>query len=185
MPGAAAVTSMVSGIQVGFKRSIPAVIGLKTGILLHLILVNTGVGALIATSETLFNLLKWLGVLFLFYLGIMKWNETSEITSDCFQNPCNYQILTSSLLVNLVNPKVIIFQIAFLPQFIDLNYALLPQYLIIGTTQLIVDFLVMLSYAGFASKIIPLITRQQNRQNQIFGCLYIFCGALLSTISRR
>ncbi len=89
-------------------------------------------------------------------------------------------------LVNVSNPKALVFMLAVLPQFIDPHAPLLPQYLTITVTMISVDLLVMAGYTGLASRVLRLMRtpRQQKRLNRTFAGLFIGAATFLATLRR-
>ena len=184
-PGAGAVNTMATAIRSGLIKTLPSIMGLQVALILFLIVVAAGLGAILAASETLFTMIKWVGAIYLIFLGIMKWREVAqELSSGSPSNISQRKSFASAILVNLTNPKAIVFQAAFLPQFIDPALTLWPQYLIMGVTMVIVDSLVMVGYASFALKLMPIMRKYGKLQNRLFGSLFIACGGLLAASQR-
>ena len=145
-----------------------------------------GLGVLLATSAALFTLLKWVGAAYLIYLGIKLWRtplaaaempETAPIKSG--------RMLAHTSLVTALNPKSIVFFVAFLPQFIDPARPLLGQFIVMEATFLVLATLNAAAYAGLATSARRLIRRPavQRTVNRIGGSLLI--GAGLLTVSLR
>ena len=178
-PGAGAVNTMSTAIKCGFVRTLPSIMGLQVGLIIYLVIVAAGLGAVLAASEQAFNLIKWFGAAYLIYLGIMKWRETG-LTATSSNNQSRRRSFASAVVVNLTNPKAIVFLAAFLPQFVDPEFSLWPQYLIMGVTMVFIDILVMLGYSSLALKITPLLTRHEKLQSRVFGSMFIACGGLLA-----
>ncbi|WOG27874.1 homoserine/homoserine lactone efflux protein [Endozoicomonas sp. 8E] len=184
-PGAGAVNTMANAIRSGLIRTLPSIMGLQVALIIFLVVVAAGLGAILAASETLFTLIKWTGALYLIFLGIMKWREAPNGFSVESQTRTNKKkSFASAILVNLTNPKAIVFQAAFLPQFIDPALTIWPQYLVMGITMVMVDSLVMLGYASFALKLMPFLKKYGKLQNRLFGSMFITCGGLLAASQR-
>ncbi|WP_062264263.1 homoserine/homoserine lactone efflux protein [Endozoicomonas arenosclerae] len=184
-PGAGAVNTMATAIRSGLVRTLPSIMGLQVALIIFLIIVAAGLGAILAASETLFTLIKWLGAVYLIFLGVMKWREApQELSSDNQTAISKRKSFASAILVNLTNPKAIVFQAAFLPQFVDPSQTLWSQYLIMGMTMVIVDSLVMVGYASFALKLMPILKKYGRLQNRLFGSMFVACGGLLAVSQR-
>jgi len=185
-PGPGAVLSMSTGIRNGYWSALSAILGLQVAILIHLVIVAVGFGALIATSETAFAVVKFLGAAYLVWLGIQKW-RTAPRPGDADPVPVQRGgLFVQGLLVNLTNPKAIIFIGALVPQFIDPGALQLPQYLLIAVTLCLTDIFVMSAYALAARRLgrwfrDPVAMRLQNR---LFGGMFITAGTLLAFASR-
>ncbi|WP_439860533.1 LysE family transporter [Pseudomonas sp. MBLB4136] len=188
-PGAGAIASMSSGLQYGFWRGYWTALGLQLGLALQIAIVAAGVGAILATSALAFSLIKWFGVLYLVYLGYRQWQALpADLATAPEQRPIGrpLTLVLRGFLVNISNPKAIIFMLAVLPQFLDPQAPLLAQYLLMGVTMICVDLLVMAGYTGLASRVLRLLRtpRQQRLMNRSFGALFVGAAALLATVRR-
>jgi homoserine/homoserine lactone efflux protein len=187
-PGAGAIASMSSGLRHGFRRGYWNVIGLQLGLALQIAVVAAGVGALLTTSALAFSVIKWFGVGYLVYLAWRQWrsapSEMTATTSQASGRPS--ALLVRGFLVNASNPKAIVFMLAVLPQFVDPHLALLPQYLLMGTTMITIDLLVMAGYTGLAITLLRYLRtpRQQRLVNRTFASLFIAAAALLTLVHR-
>ena len=185
-PGPGAVISMSTGMRHGYRAALTAILGLQAAILLHLLIVACGLGALLATSDEAFVLVKFLGAAYLVWLGIQKWRGP-VLPVDAGAPPVRGRSLfLQGLLVNLTNPKAIIFIAALVPQFVVPAQPQAPQFLLIAATLCLTDIAVMSAYALSAVRLgrwlhDPLLIRLQNRG---FGGLFVSAGALLAASSR-
>jgi homoserine/homoserine lactone efflux protein len=188
-PGAGAVYAMSSGLTHGFRRGYVATMGLILGIWTLLLIVALGVGALLASSSVAFQVIKWFGVAYLLYLGIAQWRAPAQaVTAERLNDVFNWQALVfKGWVINTSNPKGILFMLAVVPQFMNPNAPLVPQYLIIGATLAFTDLVVMAGYTLLAAKVLRLL--KSNRQvlilNRVFGTLFIGAAALLATFKRQ
>ncbi|MEO4048442.1 LysE family transporter [Pseudomonas sp. CAU 1711] len=188
-PGAGAVASMSAGLQYGFWRGYWNALGLQLALLLQIAVVAAGLGAVLATSELAFNLIKWFGVAYLVYLGWKQWVATpGEIAAGDGERPLGrpLTLVLRGFLVNASNPKAIIFILAVLPQFLDPRGPLLVQYLLMAATMVAVDLIVMAGYTGLAARVLRALRQphQQRLLNRTFGGLFIAAAALLATVRR-
>lgn len=188
-PGAGAIASMSSGLQYGFWRGYWNALGLQLALILQIAIIAAGLGAVLATSATAFTLIKWFGVAYLVYLGIKQWRALpSDLSDDATPRPIGkpLSLVFRGFLVNISNPKALVFMLAILPQFIDPNAPLLAQYLIIGATMVAVDLTVMAGYTGLASKVLRALKtpKQQRRMNRTFAGLFVSAAAFLATLHR-
>jgi homoserine/homoserine lactone efflux protein len=159
---------------------------LQVAILVHLVIVAIGFGALIATSETAFSVMKLIGAGYLIWLGIQKW-RAPPIPVDVDRLPVQRAgLFIQGLLVNLTNPKAVIFFGALVPQFIDPGRVQLQQYLLIAATLCATDILVMSAYALTGRQLGRWLhdPRTIRAQNRVFGGLFVAAGALLAFSSR-
>jgi len=184
-PGPGAVLSMSTGMRHGYRAAFIAILGLQAALLIQLAVVALGFGALLATSESAFTLLKMCGAAYLVWLGIQRWRAPPEqLVTD--QPRSGRGLFMQGLLVNLGNPKAIIFIGALVPQFIMPAAPLLPQYAAIAATLCLTDMVVMSCYALAALHLggwlrNPSALRLQNR---LFGGLFVSAGAALALSAR-
>lgn len=188
-PGAGAIASMSSGLRYGFGRGYWNALGLQFGLALQIAVVAAGVGAILAASATAFTVIKWFGVFYLLYLAARQWRAPPMEMQDAATptvGGSRLGLVTRGFLVNVSNPKALVFMLAVLPQFIDPHAALLMQYLIIGATMVTVDLIVMAGYTGLASKVLRLLRspRQQQRLNRTFAGLFVGAATFLATLRR-
>ncbi|WP_060990074.1 homoserine/homoserine lactone efflux protein [Photobacterium leiognathi] len=182
-PGSGTVNSISNGMVYGWRKSLASIIGLQLGMAVHIILVGVGLGAIVAGSELAFTVIKWLGAVYLVWLGIQKWREKSALSlAERDTTVSAATLFKRAIFVNLTNPKTIVFLVALFPQFINPLVPQLPQLLILGITTLVVDGCVMLFYVLLASRFTRYIrsTTVMTRLNRLFGSMFIGCGALLA-----
>ncbi|WP_163831812.1 homoserine/homoserine lactone efflux protein [Spartinivicinus ruber] len=190
-PGAGAVNTISNAMNHGFKVSLISNLGLQFGNVIVITLVGVGLGAVLAQSETLFLWIKWFGVLYLIYLGIQKFREVStqkQTTSNSSCIPKNYWVLFfQSLLVNVTNPKSIVFLVALFPQFIDPDLPQGIQVFILGSTSVLVDLVVMIGYGLLAARLAQYVhsERHMKIQNRVFGSMFIGAGSLLALAGQK
>lgn len=187
-PGPGAVISMSTGMRHGYWAALTAILGLQAAILLHLLIVALGLGALLAASETAFALVKFIGAAYLVWLGIQRWRAPplpADATPDATP-VLSKSLFLQGLMVNLTNPKAIVFIGALVPQFVDPVKAQVGQYLLIAVTLCLTDMFVMSCYALAASRLGGWMRDPAaiGSQNRLFGGLFISAGAILAVSSR-
>ncbi|KJG36484.1 homoserine transporter [Photobacterium angustum] len=187
IPGAGAISTMSNTIKHGFKSTLINNLGLQTGNLINIIIVGAGLGALLAKSETAFSVIKWIGVIYLIYLGYQKFREAGEISLNQDNNVSTsyMKLFSKAIIVNITNPKSIMFLVALLPQFLTASGSHWYQLAVLGTTMIVVDLLIMIGYSLLATRLMRIVkdARHMKLQNQIFGSLFIGAGALLGLSS--
>jgi threonine/homoserine/homoserine lactone efflux protein len=120
VPGTGVVFSVSTGILQGRRASVYAALGCTLGIVPHLLASVLGLAALMHASAIAFEILKYAGVAYLFYLAYATWKDRSAMVVDAASRPAApLTIVVKAILLNLLNPKLTIFFLAFLPQFID------------------------------------------------------------------
>lgn len=185
-PGAGTIASMSSGLNYGFRHGYSNAIGLQLALALQILIVAAGVGVLFATTSWAFLVVKWFGVIYLLYLAYKQW--TAPIQDIEIKQETTYKsrrsLMLNGFVVNISNPKAIVFLLAVLPQFLDLNRPQWPQYAIMAFTMITIDLIVMAGYTGLAAKVLRLLRspKQQKYLNRSFAIMFAVAALLLSSI---
>ncbi len=183
-PGSGAINTMSTAISQGYRGAAASIAGQQVGLVIHIVLVGIGLGALLSQSLLAFDILKWLGAAYLIWLGIQQWRAAGSLDLHTLAGTLpRRQLFRRAVLVNLTNPKSIVFLAALFPQFIVPHQPQAAQYLILGVTTVAVDIVVMLGYATLATRIAVWLKgpRQIRLLNRLFGSLFMLVGALLAT----
>ncbi|KEA65548.1 Homoserine/homoserine lactone efflux protein [Marinobacterium lacunae] len=182
-PGAGAATAMSYGLNHGVRGAAPAVAGLIAGYGTQLLIVAVGLGSLVAASPALFVGIKWVGAGYLIWLGISLWRSKGALAAGTGTRKRLRQRFISAYLVNITNPKGMVFLVALVPQFMDPALPQGPQLLVIAATLLFVDWSVMTGYSGLASRLRALMQSPKavRLQNRLSGSALIVAGLVLST----
>ena len=186
-PGAGAINTMSNALAEGWRRSIWGVIGQQLALIVHVVIVAAGVGLIVSRSPVLFDIIRYAGAAYLAYLGLRlifaRVRDSSEATTDAPRLPeSHWSMIRRGFWVNLLNPKAIVFFLAFIPQFIRLDQPALPQYLILIVTVIVIDVLVMWGFFATAARPFQRVTRTARGQrilNSVFGGLFLAVAALL------
>lgn len=185
-PGAGAIASMSSGLNYGFKHGYWNAFGLQLALLLQIAIVAAGAGVLFATQPWAFLLVKWFGVAYLLYLAYLQWKApVQQINIQVEQpNKSRAKLVLHGFLVNMSNPKAIVFLLAVLPQFVDLSKPQWIQYVVMAITMISIDLMVMAGYTGLAAKVLRLLKspKQQKVMNRSFAVLFACAAGLLSLV---
>ena len=133
IPGTGVIYTVSTGLTQGKKASLYVALGCTLGIVPHLLATILGLAALMHTSAVAFQILKWAGVVYLFYVAWGTWRDKSAFQLD--DNPSRTHalgLIIKAILMNVLNPKLTIFFLAFLPQFIPTNstHVLAPMLLL-------------------------------------------------------
>lgn len=183
-PGSGAINTMSTGISHGYRGATASIAGLQLGLSLHIVLVGIGLGALFSQSLLAFEILKWAGAAYLVWLGIQQWRSAGALDLHAVAKAMpRRRLFKRAVLVNLTNPKSIVFLAALFPQFILPHQPQAMQYLVLGVTTVVVDIIVMIGYAALATRIAAWIKgpKQMKRLNRTFGGLFMAVGALLAS----
>lgn len=127
-PGADMMFCLAQGLRRGPRAAWAASAGISAGSLVHAIVAGLGLAAIIAAHPGLLNVIRWIGVAYLIWLAVKSLRATRSKIPDT----APAHAFREGLMVNLTNPKVILFVLAFIPQFIDPARPVLPQFLIFG-----------------------------------------------------
>lgn len=137
-PGPNMLHVMTRSVRVGFRRSIAAMAGCLTALVLALAISAAGLGAVLKASPMVFDVLRYAGVAYLVYLGIKAWrggDAPIDVGSTTALVPSSRTVLfRDGFIIGISNPKLLLFASAFLPQFVDLTQPQLPQFVILVGT---------------------------------------------------
>ncbi len=160
IPGPGVVLTVSSGIIHGRRASVFAAIGCTAGILPHLLATVLGLAAVLHTSALAFQVLKYAGVAYLFYIAWATWRDksafavdgTAPVNSDSTTGAAfATRLMVRAFLVNILNPKLTIFFLAFLPQFVQPGAASpLAQLLLLSGIFMAMTFAVFVGYGFLA-----------------------------------
>ncbi|EWS99901.1 lysine transporter LysE [Intrasporangium oryzae NRRL B-24470] len=186
-PGAGAINTMANSLSSGWTRSIWGILGQQLALLVHIAVVAAGVGVLVAGSPLLFNVIRYAGAAYLVYLGYRQFRTRAGAASDESTRPPEpaWPMFRRGVLVNLTNPKAVVFFLAFTPQFIQPDEPLLRQYLVLAATVMAVDVVVMWFFFAAAARGLGRLTRSESGQrtiSRVFGSMFVGVGVLLATI---
>ena len=192
-PGAGAISTMANSLAGGWARSLWGVLGQQVALVIHILIVALGVGVLVAANHWLFVGIRWVGAAYLVFLGVRLWLErpmgTVQLEAEVAQDAATPEFLKPwpmfrrGVLVNLTNPKAIVFFLAFTPQFIRPEAGdLVQQYLVFTVTVVVIDIIVMWFFFALAAKGLRRFMRDARGQrlvSRIFGTLFIAVALLL------
>ena len=187
-PGPGVFSSISSGLHHGFRLGLWNGVGMQAANFLMVIVVSLGLGAILLASETLFTVVKWAGVAYLVYLGIVTWRAPARgFEEDRGDRETTARgVFMRGFWVNATNPKGIIFFAAILPQFIDVARPQLPQYAILAGTTFAVDLAVMMGYTALAARVLRVMRDPGKLRwvNRTLGGAFIAAGVALASFRR-
>ncbi len=185
-PGPTVFLVMGQALEHGKKSVTPLVAGTLSGDVIAMSFSFVGMGALLATSATLFSVLKWAGALYLIYLGIKAFRTKVSVTEVAPKQMQKGSVYFNALVVTAFNPKGIIFFMAFFPLFINANTPVLSQMLIMAVTFLGVSTASVSFYATFSGMLRSKVSsvKFQNGFNKVSGGMLIGAGAITATIQK-
>lgn len=181
-PGADTMYILGNSMSNGKKTGIMSALGISTGCIVHTILAALGLSVILAKSALAFNIIKYLGAAYLVYLGIRSFMSKSSLLIHNGDNEKSSfkNIYFQGIITNVLNPKVALFFLAFLPQFINPNntYGALP-FLLLGCTFIITGTIWCIILAVFSSYLTGKISEKvglANSLNKISGIIFVGLG---------
>ena len=188
IPGPTIMLVVSSSLTQGRRAALPMALGVGLGDLVAMTASLLGLGALLATSATLFTVLKWIGALYLVYLGIKTWRANPDLGRDLARmQPASHRAnVFRAFVVTATNPKSIAFFCAFLPQFINPTAPILPQTLVLGATFVALAVVNAVLYALLAARARSAIATPNAMKwvNRTGGLALISAGAVTAALRR-
>ncbi|MFZ6011443.1 MAG: LysE family translocator [Bacteroidota bacterium] len=192
-PGADTLYILGRSVSQGRKAGIYSALGISVGCLIHTMLAAFGLSMIIAQSQTAFAVVKYAGALYLFYLGIRMILSNPAMAAfelDTQTRQTSFQkIFLSGIITNVLNPKVALFFLAFLPQFVESGEANNPvPFLILGFTFITTGTLWCLMLAFFSSMLARKIRQNYFMKrwlDRLAGILFITLGVKLALQTRQ
>ena len=187
-PGIGVLYTVAAGLARGAKAGVLAAFACTLGILPHVAAAITGLAALLHTSAVAFQVVKYLGVAYLLYMAWSTFRDRGALTVEEDATPRSArEVIVSGVLANLLNPKLSIFFVAFLPQFVDEGSPALPQLLALSAVFMGATFVVFAGYGLFAASIRHhVISRPEvlTWMRRAFGGAFLALGAKLAVTQR-
>jgi homoserine/homoserine lactone efflux protein len=183
IPGPAVMCSIAQATRHGFRSSLAGIAGIQSGNFLFFVCIACGLGALLAAATTAFTILRVAGAIYLFYLGARIIYSTFrrqalKAATPAISPPVRRSLFLQGLLIQITNPKALLFMTALLPQFIEPCRSVLPQLVILGLATIAVDLVVLSSYAFLAHRGIQSFraSRWSAWLERAFGAALVFFG---------
>jgi threonine/homoserine/homoserine lactone efflux protein len=188
IPGPAVLYIINRSVTDGRNVALAAVAGLEIGNFMHVIAATVGLSAVIAASATAFLIVKWIGAGYLVYIGIRTLVKRPQAATQASDQMTRRRAFTQGIVVNTFNPKVALFFLSFLPQFIDADRGSAAlQSLILGTTFVILGSVSDSLFALLASALRGTLLRGKSLpfvQRYVAGTVFIALGAIASSTRR-
>ncbi len=185
MPGQDLILVMSRSITQGPVAGMYTAAGVSGGLLVHTLLAGIGVGAVVTASELLFNSMKWVGAIYLLYLGVMLFRtKAQEIQVSTDAKRGYSKLVMDGAFSNVANPKIAIFFLAFLPQFVNTT-ASSPtlSILVLGLGFALLTFVIKGAVAYFSGQLSAWFRKQPRyltRIHQLSGLTLIALGLKLA-----
>lgn len=180
-PGPNGLLALTHGAMYGHRKALFTICGGVLGFTVLMALSMFGISALLLASAEVLSVFKWIGGGYLIWLGIQLWRAPalSLQAVDKAADTSGLLLFRQGGLAAISNPKVLLFFGAFLPQFIQPEQPLLPQFIVMAATYAVIEFAVEYLIARVACKIRPWLERSGKRFNQGCGGLFTVLGASL------
>ena len=188
-PGPAVLFVLSQAIKRGATKSVWGSCGILSANIVYFILSATSLGAVIVASYNVFVLIKWIGAAYLIYLGVSGFLGKSSVVkiqtgSDLPRS--GPRILGDGFVLQLANPKALLFFTAILPQFLNTHANVPLQVLVLGVSSTLVEFAVLVAYGELAGRALAAARnpRFEKITNRIAGSLLIGAGVGLARLRR-
>lgn len=190
-PGPNNFCALNNGVRQGVPAALVGTFGRVAAFAIFLSISAIGLGAMLLASETAFNTMKWIGAAYLFWLGVRAWRSKEHAVIDegreAAASPRSMRSLVAQeFLLGISNPKAVLLFAAIFPQFIDPALPAPRQFLVLGSTYLLAEFVSSLVYGLGGSQLRRFITsrRGAERLNKATGGFFIGAGGLLLAVNR-
>jgi threonine/homoserine/homoserine lactone efflux protein len=152
IPGTGVLFTISIGLTQGKRASVFAALGCTAGIVPHLLATILGLAALLHTSALAFQTLKYAGVAYLLYIAYATWKDTAALEADTTPlKSTPWSLISKAVFLNILNPKLTIFFLAFLPQFVNQTATSpLGQLLVLSAIFMAMTFVVFVAYGFLA-----------------------------------
>ena len=187
IPGPAVIYILNRSVSDGREVGLAAVAGLELGNMVHVVAASAGLSAVLATSATAFNTVKWLGAGYLVFVGVRTLLMRPATMSGDSTSVSLKRSFTQGVVVNTLNPKVALFFVSYLPQFIDADKgAAWSQALVLGTVFVLIgcctDGMYALTASALRDKLLtgrtlPIV------QRYVAGTVFVALGVMAATTS--
>jgi len=187
IPGPAVIYILNRSVSDGREVGLAAVAGLELGNMVHVVAASAGLSAVLATSATAFNTVRWLGAGYLVFVGVRTLLMRPATMSGDSTSVTLKRSFTQGVVVNTLNPKVALFFVSYLPQFIDADKgAAWSQALVLGTVFVLIgcctDGMYALTASALRNKLLtgrtlPIV------QRYVAGTVFVALGVMAATTS--
>jgi threonine/homoserine/homoserine lactone efflux protein len=178
VPGPNVALIVANSLAFGARVGLVTVLGTIVGMIVQLSVAAFGVAALVGALAQGFNTLRWLGVVYLLWLGVRDWRTPAgDLSRIAPVSP--RRIFTRGFLVSLTNPKPLVFYAAFLPQFLVADAPLNRQMAILSVTFVAIGFIVDSGWAFAGARARGVVARFGRARNRLTGAILVGAGAAL------
>lgn len=185
-PGMCMTLAMTLGMSIGVRRTLWMMLGELVGVALVATAAVMGVASIMLNYPEIFQLLKWLGGIYLAYIGVQMWRARGKMalvnTDDTGQSRRRGALMSQGFITAIANPKGWAFMVSLLPPFINADKAIAPQLIALLSIIMVTEFTAMLAYASGGKSLRLFLSRGDNIRylNRIAGSLMIAVGIWLA-----
>ena len=187
-PGPTVLLAMSNAARFGLRCAAMGMMGAVVADVVLVALVSFGLGAMLAASEASFLTIKWSGAAWLAYVGLrMLRSDGKHVTTPTATThaPTRATVFFRSFFIAMSNPKYYLFMTALLPQFVDRTQALAPQYVLLATTIVVIDLVVMAGYAILGIKSVAIFQERGAKwMDRISGSLLLLLASSVALYRR-
>ena len=180
-PGPNGLLALTHGALHGRRKALYTIFGGASGFIAVIALSMFGIGALLEASLAWLTVMKWVGGVYLVWLGVQVWRSPPigiEVHRSTESRP-GWSLFRQGAFSALTNPKGFVFFAAFLPQFIDPARSLFVQFVIMAATFAVIEIVTEMFIASMAHRISPWLRRVGRRFNQACGGVFVAIGIAL------
>ncbi|GIU36836.1 LysE family translocator [Shewanella schlegeliana] len=184
-PGMCMTLAMTLGMSIGFRRTLWMMVGELVGVALVAVAAVMGVASIMLNYPELFAMLKWVGGLYLCYIGINMWRSRGKMAIiEGQQTPSvsNIELISQGFFTAIANPKGWAFMVSLLPPFISVERDVAPQLVALVSIILFTELISMMAYAAGGKSLRIFLSRSDNIKwmNRIAGSLMLAVGIWLA-----
>ena len=189
IPGTGVIYTVSTGLFLGARASLFAAIGCTTGIIPHLLASVFGLAAIMHMSAIVFQFIKFLGVAYLIFLAWSMWKQSGSLELKAANIYANgWTVSLKGFLINILNPKLSLFFLAFLPQFVPPQAATpLINLLVLSGIFMLMTLIVFIAYGLFANKVSRYIVNSTTTMKIVqrsFAAIFAVLAAKLALTDR-
>lgn len=183
-PGPMVAYLVATTLRYGLRQGLMALIGSAAASAIQLGVVVIGLSLILNAAAEAFFWLKWIGVAYLFYLGVQALREPVEDLAPAAPLRSGRRTIAEAFFVNLTNPKALLFHGAFLPLFVSPSAPATPQLIILAITFIVVAAVLDGCWAVFAARLEPVLRRVGRWRNRMTGGVLLVASLGLALVRR-
>ncbi|PCH85717.1 MAG: threonine transporter RhtB [Piscirickettsiaceae bacterium] len=188
-PGPAVLIVVSTAVSNSLRQAFYVILGIAVADMSYFVMSALGIVALILASDVLFTTIKWAGVAYLTYLGLRTLFSSSDLTPVKTKQEKNKKFLhffVSGYILEISNPKALLYFSALLPQFIDVSEPMIQQLLVLGGAVFVLDIICysLYAYLGSSTSAVTFSTKTKRLLKRCSGGLLVLAGIKMATFAR-